>query len=131
MLATAHGLVLVTDEPVAHRRDRDCAAPDRRRRACGCSAVIFGRAAEELPSPYDGIDFDAAFTLDLRGLFGEAAVRPHLQRVVVQARVRTAESPERLTTVVEVTERRCPVGNLLGDAGVALSTDWVPGAPGA
>lgn len=87
--------------------------------------------ARELSFSYDGIESDAAFTLDIRGLLGEASVRPHFQTVQVEARVRTAESDDRLATVVEVTERRCPVRNLLVDAGVALSIDWVPTAPDA
>lgn len=133
VVTTARGLGLATDEPVA-RGGTDTAPTPLETvvgALCGCSAVTFERAARELSFSYDGIEFDAAFTIDIRGLLGEAPVRPHFQTVQVQARVRTTESDDRLATVVEVTERRCPVRNLLVDAGVALSIDWVPTAPDA
>ena len=52
-------------------------------------------------------------------------LRPHFQTVRMQATVRTEESEERLAQVVEETERRCPVFNLLEDAGVNLEVVWV------
>ena len=39
--------------------------------------------------------------------------------------VTTDETPERLAEVVEETEARCPVYNLLNDAGVNLEVQWV------
>jgi uncharacterized OsmC-like protein len=43
----------------------------------------------------------------------------------MQATVVTDESPERLAEVVEETEARCPVYNLMTDAGVNIETLWV------
>jgi uncharacterized OsmC-like protein len=131
VVTTNQGLGLVTDEPVARGGTGTAPTPLETviGALCGCSAVTFERAAKELAFSYEGIEFDAAFTLDRRGLLGEATVRPHFQTVDVEARVRTAESHQRLATVVEVTESRCPVRNLLVDAGVALAIDWVPVPP--
>jgi len=56
---------------------------------------------------------------------GVAGVRPHFQTVRVQAAVSTRESEDRLRSVVEETERRCPVYNLLSDAGVNVEMVWV------
>lgn len=42
-------------------------------------ALTFERAARELGLDYEGIDFDAAYRLDRRGLIGGAAVRPLLR----------------------------------------------------
>ncbi|MDA8354958.1 MAG: OsmC family protein [Actinomycetota bacterium] len=126
VVTTARGHSLATDEPVA-RGGTDTAPTPLETvvgALCGCSAVTFERAARELSFSYEDIEFEASFTLDVRGLLGEAAVRPHFQTVEVEARVRTPESHERLGTVVEVTERRCPVRNLLVDAGVTLSIEW-------
>jgi uncharacterized OsmC-like protein len=43
----------------------------------------------------------------------------------MQAMVTTSETEERLREVVEETERRCPVFNLLSDADVNVQTVWV------
>lgn len=126
VVSTRGGLSLATDEPVSRGGRGSAPTPLETvvGALCGCSAVTFERAAGEVSFDYAGIDFDAAYTLDRRGLLGEADVRPHFQTVEVEARVRTAEPPGRLQAVVEVTERRCPVRNLLVGAGVALSIKW-------
>ena len=74
---------------------------------------------------YGGIDFDASFTIDLRGKLGNPDVRPHFRTVRVQALVETDEGEERLREVVEETERRCPVFNLVSDAGVRVEMHWI------
>lgn len=127
VVSTRGGCSLATDEPVGRGGSGSAPTPLETvvGALCGCSAVTFERAAGELGFDYAGIDFDAAFTLDRRGLLGEADVRPHFQSVEVEARVRTTEAPGRLQAVAEVTERRCPVRNLLVDAGVALTINWV------
>jgi len=43
----------------------------------------------------------------------------------MEARVRTHESEARLREVVEETEARCPVFNLIRDAGVKIETAWI------
>jgi uncharacterized OsmC-like protein len=52
-------------------------------------------------------------------------VRPYFQTVRVEARVDTDATEDQLRAVVEETERRCPVFNLLSDAGVKLEMQWV------
>lgn len=47
------------------------------------------------------------------------------QVVRVEATVETDESEEALASIVEETERRCPVFNLIRDAGVRLEVRWV------
>jgi hypothetical protein len=49
---------------------------------------------------------------------GNPDVRPHFQTVRGRAVVDTDEGDEALASVVEETERRCPVSNLIKDAGV-------------
>lgn len=51
-------------------------------------------------------------------------------RRCVCAVVATQESAERLQVVVEETESRCPVLNLLRDAEVDLQMEWVRDAEG-
>src|SRR5574340_1233452 len=119
--------LLVTDEPVAHGGTGEGPSPLQTvlGALCGCESVTFNRTAQDFDFKYDGIDFEAMYTIDIRGRMGERSVRPHFQTVRVQAIVTTAESEERLRAVVEETEARCPVFNLLRDAQVKLEMLWV------
>ena len=56
---------------------------------------------------------------------GHAGVRQHFQIVRVEAVVETSEAEDALARVVEETERRCPVFNLIRDAGVRLEMRWI------
>lgn len=116
-----------TDEPTQHGGGGGGPSPLQAvlGALCGCEAVTFHRTAAELGFVYEGIDFDADFTIDVRGRMGDRSVRPHFQRVRVEARVRTDESTERLAAVVEETEARCPVFNLIRDARVEVDMAWI------
>jgi hypothetical protein len=61
----------------------------------------------------------------VRGRQGDRSVRPHFQTVRVRAVVSTAEPIGKLAAVIEETEARCPVLNLLLDAKVNLQIDWL------
>ncbi|MCA1664122.1 MAG: OsmC family protein, partial [Myxococcales bacterium] len=100
---------------------------------CGCELVTFNRTVAELGFAYRGIEFEAEFTIDIRGRMGHPEVRPRFQTGRLQAIVDSDEPEERLAAVVEQTERRCPVFNLLRDAGVRLEMHWIraPRAPTA
>lgn len=117
----------VTDEPVAHGGTGEGPSPLQTvlGALCGCESVTFHRTSKEMGFQYEGIDFAAEFTIDIRGRLGMREVRPHFQTVRVEATVRTDESEERLRDVIEETERRCPVFNLLSDAGVKLEVRWI------
>jgi uncharacterized OsmC-like protein len=120
------GNELVTDEPVSRGGTSSALSPLETvvGALCGCSSVTFERAAREAGLAYTAIDYDAAYTLDRRGLLGEAPVRPHYQTVHVEINVQTNATAKQLAEVVAVTEERCPVRNLLVDAGVALVMKW-------
>lgn len=92
---------------------------------CACESVTFGRTAAERNFSYTGIDFKAAFTIDIRGRSGMRGVVPHFQSVKVEAHVATNETRERLHEVVEETEARCPVFNLITDANVRIDMAWL------
>ena len=118
---------IVTDEPIAHGGTGEGPSPLQAvlGALCGCESVTFNRTSTDMGFTYEGIEFEAAFTIDIRGRLGMREVRPHFQTVKLQATVRTNESAERLAEVVEETESRCPVYNLLEDAGVNLEVVWV------
>ncbi|HEU4320600.1 MAG TPA: OsmC family protein [Acidimicrobiia bacterium] len=117
----------VTDEPIAHGGTGEGPSPLQAvlGALCGCESVTFHRTASDMGFAYEGIEFEAEFTIDIRGRMGVRGVRQHFQSVRVQAIVTTDETPERLAEVVEETEARCPVYNLLNDAGVNLEVQWV------
>ncbi len=118
---------LVLDEPAPHGGTGEGPSPLQAvlGALCGCEAVTFRRTATELGFSYDALDFEAAFTIDIRGRQGDRSVRPHFQTVQVRAVVATDEPMEALAAVIEETEARCPVMNLLLDAKVDLHVEWV------
>jgi uncharacterized OsmC-like protein len=85
----------------------------------------FHRTAEERGFSYRGIAFEAEYRIDIRGRMGHRGVRQHFQIVRVEAVVETNESEEAFASMVEETERRCPVFNLIRDAGVRLEVRWL------
>ena len=92
---------------------------------CGCESVTFSRTAAEMGLDYRGIDFEAEFRLDIRGRLGNRNVRPYFHTVRVEARVDTDAAEDDLRAVIDEPERRCPVFNLLSDAGVELEMQWI------
>jgi uncharacterized OsmC-like protein len=124
---------LTLDEPAPHGGTGQGPSPLQAVLAalCGCEAVTFRRTATEMRFSYDGLDFEAAFTIDIRGRQGDRSVRPHFQTVRVRAVVTTGEPMTALAAVIEETEARCPVMNLLLDAKVDLRIEWLRDRGGA
>ena len=124
---------LVTDEPEAHGGTGEGPSPLQTvlGALCGCEAVTFHRTATEMEFSYERIVFEAEFTIDIRGRLGVRGVVPHFQTIRVEAVVTTNETEERLAAVVEETETRCPVFNLVTDAGVKTEMRWIRKLPGA
>lgn len=116
-----------TDEPTAHGGTGEGPSPLQTvlGALCGCESITFHRTATEMGFAYEGITFTAEFTIDIRGRLGVRGVTQHFQTVRVEATVATAESEERLAEVVEETEARCPVFNLMNDAGINLEVRWI------
>jgi len=116
-----------TDEPIAHGGSGEGPSPLQTvlGALCGCEAVTFRRTADDMGFDYSSISFEAEFTIDIRGRMGATEVRPHFQTIRVQAVVDTPETAERLAEVAEETERRCPVFNLVTDAGVKTEMVWL------
>lgn len=98
---------------------------------CGCESVTFNRTAAEMGLSYEGIEYEAEYRIDIRGRNGDRSVRPHFQTVRMEAVVTTSASADELAAVVTETEARCPVFNLLNDAGVKVETVWVRKDPAA
>jgi len=126
VLDYAEAGVQVTDEPSAAGGGGSGPTPLQSvlGALCGCEAVTFRRTASEFEFPYERIDFEAASTIDIRGRSGDRSIRPHFQTVKLHARVLTSSTQEKLDELVEEVEARCPVMNLMKDAGVRLDIRW-------
>jgi uncharacterized OsmC-like protein len=118
---------LILDEPIGHGGSGEGPSPLQAvlGALCGCEAATFRRTATDMGFNYDSIDFDGAYTIDIRGRLGDRTIRPHFQTVQVRAVVATAESMTTFAAVIEETEARCPVMNLLLDAKVDLQISWI------
>ena len=118
---------LTLDEPVKHGGGGQGPSPLQGvlGSLCGCEAVTFSRTAKEKNFNYNGLEFEAEFTIDIRGRMGVRSVVPHFKTVRVQVYVKTNEDEARLLEVVKETEARCPFFNLIKDAGVEIECVWV------
>ncbi|MGI6609724.1 MAG: OsmC family protein [Limnochordia bacterium] len=90
----------------------------------GCASVMLNMIAQEQGLAYNGASFDIRGTLDLRGLEGVPGVCRHFQKVTGSVRVVTSDA-KKLQKVAVAIEDRCPAFNLLKDAGVDITLDWI------
>lgn len=90
-----------------------------------CATIVGASVAKEQNFTYRGIEYATSGKLDPRGYKGVEGVKTYFQSVRLDVIVDTDESEEALQRVAEVAEKRCPVYNLLKDAGVAIESNWV------
>jgi uncharacterized OsmC-like protein len=126
VIYTSGGPGMVTDEPAANGGTGSALNPLETvlGATCGSIGATFARVARETGVIYDGINFEASYAADPRGRAGQAGVPPYFEAVMIQALIRTTRSDSRLADVARATERRCPVRNLIADAGVRVEVRW-------
>ena len=90
----------------------------------GCTSVMIGLIAKEKNFSFQEIEFKNDGTIDARGMMGVEGVSSHFQTVSFEAVFSTEESDERLEELKEEVEKRCPIYNLIVDAGVAIDSKW-------
>jgi len=131
VIYTSGGPGMVTDEPTANGGTGSALNPLETvlGATCGSIGATFARVARETGLIYDGINFEASYAADPRGPSGQPGVRPYFETVMIQARIRATRPDSRLADVARATERRCPVRNLLADAGVRIELRWSAAAP--
>jgi uncharacterized OsmC-like protein len=137
---TSGGPGMVTDEPVQSGGTGTALTPLETvlGALCGSTAATFAAVAREASFRYDGIDFEASFAASPPAPASQPGTRSYFQTVHVIARVAVPHPSPQLATVARTTERRCPVRNLLADAGVRVDMIWdaapsatpAPSAPG-
>jgi uncharacterized OsmC-like protein len=131
VIYTSGGPGMVTDEPTANGGTGSALNPLETvlGAACGSIGATFARVARETGVIYDGINFEASYAADPRGQAGQPGVPPYFETVMIQARIRATRPDSRLADVARAAERRCPVRNLLADAGVRVELRWSAVAP--
>jgi uncharacterized OsmC-like protein len=133
VIYTSGGPGMVTDEPTANGGTGSALNPLETilGATCGSIGATFARVARETGVIYDGINFEASYAADPRGPSGQPGVRPYFETVMIQARIRAARSDSRLADAARAAERRCPVRNLIADAGVRVELRWSAVSPEA
>jgi len=91
----------------------------------GCKCVMIHNVASAMNFDYEGVEIDAAGTVDLRGPKGVPGFRPYFDTVDVKITIYTQESEERMNKLALNAEARCPVMNLFRDAGSKVNAEWV------
>lgn len=93
-----------------------------------CLQIVIVMLAREMQIQVHEVDLESVATVDRRGLFGTAPVSPHYQRIETTIRLSLggdgAEGAaiERLKAALYV---RCPMYNLVKDAGIAQELTWL------
>lgn len=116
-----------TDEPVSRGGTNDGATPVETVMGglCGCDAVITGMVADLLKFEYGEIEYVCDAEIDPRGVHGVEGFRPYFEKVTLKKTIQTNEPADRIEKLKKNVEQRCPVSNLIRDAGVDLHIEWV------
>ncbi|WP_424237754.1 OsmC family protein [Bhargavaea ginsengi] len=89
-----------------------------------CTSIMTSYVAKEQNFNYEGLEYDASGTLDPRGFRGIEGVQTYFQSVELNIVVETGEDEDALERLKEAVEKRCPLYNLLKDAGVEVNSHW-------
>ena len=90
----------------------------------GCVAVVVETVARERGIRVHDLRLDITGSLDLRGFAGVWGVSPSIQTVTGEIHLDADLGRAAFDEFVAEIERRCPIYNLLRDAGVKLEIRW-------
>lgn len=90
----------------------------------GCVTVVVETVAKELGLAVESLETDTTGTLDLRGFAGTADVSPHFQQLTLTLTLVTDVPEAELSELKAQVLRRCPLFNLVKDAGVDIREVW-------
>ncbi len=121
-----HFAPFVTDEPDTMGGTNTAPSPLESVLASlvGCDGVIINGVAQAMSFAYSGVDFECTGQVDIRGPKGVPGVRPYFEKVDLKITLHTDEPEDRVGKLRDNVEFRCPVMNLLRDAGVELNVVW-------
>ena len=80
--------------------------------------------AEKIRFDLQDLEASAEGVLDVRGRKGEANVPVHFSAVRLHVRIKTPEPDERVTRLIELAERYCPVQSLIRAAVPDFEVTW-------
>lgn len=118
--------IVATDEPDTTGGTNTAPTPFENLLASfvGCKGATLNRVADAMGFDYEGIDFNAGGTFDMRGARGVAGVRPYFEHIEIEIIIHTDEPYDRVRSLARNTETRCPVMNLFRDAGTTVDAVW-------
>jgi len=90
----------------------------------GCFNVTIEMVARDQEFHLKDLDIYCEGIVDHRGLFGTADVTPHYQSARVDIYVATDEPEDRRPEFEQESLVRCPVYNLIKDAGAPIEVTW-------
>lgn len=90
----------------------------------GCILVVIQLVAKEIEFAFSDIEIDSKGIVDRRGLFGEPDVPLYYTKVENNIKFITDESQDRIEQLKEIVKGRCPLFNLIKDAGVEIELNW-------
>lgn len=90
-----------------------------------CENVTANIAAREIDFDLKRLKINVSGSFDPRGFMGDASVQPYFEEVTINVEVETSESDERVQTIKEMVEARCPIYTLFKAAGVKMNDTWV------
>lgn len=117
---------LVTDEPKTSGGTETGPTPLETVLAAlvGCKSVMIHNVASAMNFDYEGVELEASGVIDLRGPKGVPGIRPYFESVDLKVVIYTSESVERMEQLARNAENRCPVMNLMRDAGAEVNAEW-------
>lgn len=89
-----------------------------------CENVTANMVAREMNFDLQKLTFSISGEFDPRGFMGEPNVQPYFEEVVIDVKVDTSESDERIKKLEQQVEARCPIYTLFKAAGVNLTNNW-------
>lgn len=89
----------------------------------GCLQVVIETIARELGVYIVAISLYSEGAVDRRGMFGTADVSPHFQQIRTTIEIE-AEGKEKLEELKKKLYQRCPMYNLIKDAGIEQEIIW-------
>jgi len=95
----------------------------------GSLNVVGNFVAKTMDFELRGMELAISGLLDPRGMYGLKSVHNPLRSLQVEARVTTSESQQRLRRWQGELLERCPVHNLLKNAGVRIRHTWILAPP--
>ncbi len=118
---------LVTDEPTSRGGTNEGPTPVETVMGglCGCDAVITHLVAGLIDFEYGDIEYVCDAEIDPRGVHGVEGFRPYFEKVTLKKTIKTNEPVDRIEKLKKNVEQRCPVSNLIRDAGVDLHIEWI------